>query len=310
MKASKSQLLEKYQKYLKDSKIKVPAAQWISMGIGASIAVLLVVLGLVLFLHAPIPIVFAFVLFIVILDLALGYPYLTSTKRVEEIEKSFPNALKQMADTLKAGGTYEFALRELAASEFGPLKDEVEDALRKLEEGENFETALKGIGENVNSRLIRRTITVIIDSVRSGAGLADVLEDIAEDLREMHRINADRKAMVGMQVMFIIAAGAIVAPFIFGLTGALIDMLIGASSSVGGIAAEEIAGAMAAKDAIILLTQGYIFVEVLASSLMIAVMAEGKVEKSVIYLPALLFIAYLCYFGSYLVIGGMFQSFV
>ena len=309
MRILKAEFLEKYGKYLKDSKIKVPAIQWIPLGIGISVAVLLIVLGLVLVLQLPIPIIFSAVLFIVALDLSLGYPYLMSMRRVEEIEKSFPNALKQMADTLKAGGTYEFALRELAASEFGPLKEEVENALRKLEEGENFETALKGIGDNVNSRLVQRTVTVIIDSVRSGAGLADVLEDIAEDLRELYRIKMDRRAMVGMQVMFIIAAGSVVAPFIFGLTGALINMLIGASSSVGGIGAEEIAKAMATKDVILLLTQAYIFVEVLASSLMIAVMAEGRPEKSVVYLPALLFIAYISYFGSYIVIGGVFQSF-
>lgn len=307
---TKTRLLEGYSKFLKDARIKVPAAQWLIMGIGASVAALLAILVLVLVLHLPIPIIFSFVLFIVILDLVLGYPYLASMRRVNEIERGFPNALKQMADTLKAGGTYEFALRELATGEFGPLKEEIEAALRKLEEGENFESALRGIGENVNSRLVKRTITVIIDSVRSGAGLADILDDIADDLREMHRIKADRKAMVGMQTMFIIAAGSVVAPFIFGLTGALINMLIGAGSSVGGISADQMAEALVAKDAIVFLTQAYIFVEVLASSLMISVMAEGRLEKSILYMPLLLLVAYVCYFASYFFIGGVFQGLV
>jgi archaellum biogenesis protein FlaJ (TadC family) len=235
--------------------------------------------------------------FIVLLDLLIGYPYWKGASRVDEIEKNLADALKQMADILRAGGTYEFALREISLGEFGPLNEEIDKVLRKLEEGESFEKAMRTLSEEVHSRLVDRTVTVVIDAIKAGAGLADVLEDISEDVRETNRINAERKSRTLMQTLFMIATGSIVAPYIFGVVSALIVMF---SQSASGfeISPAQVAQSIAAGDQIILLLQVYIFIAVLASSVMIALMREGKLSKAVIFFPVLLFVAFLIFFVS------------
>ena len=292
----KKGFMQVYEGYLKDAKIKLGVKQWIGISLVIGIIILAVLLLASTLFGLPIPLLLSIVIFIVVLDVLLGYPYFVGTKRVNQIEKTLSTALKQMADTLKAGGTYEFALREISISELGPLTEEMRKVLIKLEEGENFENALKTLPENVNSRLVQRTVTIIIDSVRSGAGLADILEQIADDIRESYRLKAERKAKTSMQVMFMIAAGGMVAPFILGLVSSIAALLIESSATVGIVSAQQIAEANIVKNFIGMMIQAYVFIEVLGSSLMIAIMSEGKLTKSIIYLPVLLFIAFIVYF--------------
>ena len=71
-----------------------------------------------------------------------------------------------MADTLRAGDTYENALREVVEADYGRLSEEMQLALRRMEDGENLETALTGFANRVDSERIKRTVQIILDSIR------------------------------------------------------------------------------------------------------------------------------------------------
>jgi len=309
------QFFEKYKKMLKDIRFKIPAEAWLLISTATAIcaagATFLLIIFLTAFLEnakiAISPIV-ALVIFLVVIDIMLGYPYLLAMKRVSSIEESLPDALKQLADTLKAGGTYEYALREISISEYGPLSKEMENVLRKMEEGENLEDSLNSFARNVDSTLIKRTIAIINDAIKAGAGLADVMEEIADDVRAMHRIAKERIAGTMLQVIFIIAAGSAVAPIILGLITTVVQMLIETSAGMATNMA-IITEAVTNKWYIVNLLQLYMLIEVVASGVMISLTREGKISKSLIYIPILLLMAFTCYylamFASHLMIGGM-----
>ena len=324
-----SVFLKKYEKYLEQMKLKVDPVLWMFLSFLIALIVGILVFLLLKFL-SPItdpsqvalgiqdpPLyesmaIMIFVMFFVVLDLLIGYPYIKGIQRIGDIEKELPEALKQMADILKAGGTYEYALREISHADFGPLTTELENVLRKLEEGENFEDSISTLSYNIDSRLIKRSVTIIIDSVKAGAGLADVLEQIAEDVRDVNRINHERRSQTLMQVLFMVTAGAIVTPFIFGLISTVIYFLITASATLGSVPDNIRIEAVSSRIALLYLLQVYIFVEITASSVMISLMREGKKNKSIIYLPVLLFIGYVIYFISQIIsrslisgLGGM-----
>ena len=293
-----NKLLRMYSAYLRSAEFSVDPVLWIIFSMLAASAMGFFTWYLtsqVLFVKETLQI--SVLIFLVVLDLLIGYPFFKAEQRLERIEEDLPDALRQMADTLKSGGTYEYALREVVNSDIGPLKKEINEVLKKLEEGENFETSLKTLSYNVDSRLIKRTVTIIIDSVAAGAGLANVLEEIAEDVRESHRIQKERKARTVLQVLFMFVAGGIVAPMIFGFVSTISRVLLNAASAA--VSAERVAESNNSLGIIELSVQGYLFIEAVATAFMIAVMREGKISKSIIYIPVLLCIAYI----SYLVAG-------
>lgn len=299
---------QNYKRMLKDIKFKIPAALWMIASTAAAIAAAMVIFALIALFELPVSQLVAFVIFLVVLDVMLGYPYMLAMRRINSIEEALPDALKQLADTLKAGGTYEYGLREISTAEYGPLSFEMKNVLRKMEEGENLEDSLKSFAENVDSTLVRRTIAIINDAIKAGAGLADVLDEIANDVRALHRIGRERISGTMLQVIFIIAAGSVVAPIIMGMVTTVIELLIAVSAGLVKTKF-ELVQAIASKDMIVILMQIYLVIEVVASGAMIALTREGKISKSLIYIPVLLLIAFICYyiaaFASGLMIGGV-----
>ena len=291
-------IIQKYQNILRQGEIKVNAGVWIFVSLIIASGVTAGIYFAIDLMAIPVSPLIAVVVFIVLIDLFLGYPSIKARKRIDDIERNLPDALKQMADTLKAGGTYEYALREISTSQYGYLTKEMNHVLRKLEEGENLENSLRSFSDNVDSRLIKRSVAVIVDSIKAGAGLAEILDEIADDIRAMHRIGMERKSRTLMQVLFMVSAGAFVAPFIMGMVSTIVAFLIVSASAGLGLSEAERALSMATKDLIVTLMQIYIIIEVVASGAMIALMRDGKISKSIIYIPLLLLIAFIVFYAS------------
>lgn len=294
--------IEKYAYYMLQANLDVPPLLWLGGSFVAALAIgLLVFVGMSLLkINEPLLSVLAF---FIVLDVMVGYPYMKGRARIEAIEESLPDALKQISDTLKTGSTYEYALREVASAQYGPLSEEMKRVLRKLEEGENFENSLLSLSRSVDSRLVGRVITIIVDTVRAGAQLAEILDDISQDVREMNRIIAERKSKTILQVIFMVAAGVIVAPFIFGLVSVVIDFLIRTSGNTGVVKGANLTAIKGARDLIILSIKGYIFIIAVAASVMIGAMRDGKLSKSLLYAPLLLMLAYAIFFISQALVG-------
>ncbi len=298
---------QNYKRSLKQVNFRVPAEGWLIIALAISVLLAILTVSAINILSLPVSVLVSPIVFVVAVDLLLGYPYLLAVRRTNAIEEALPDALKQMADILKAGGTYEYALREIVTAGYGPLSKELENVLRKLEEGENLENSLRSFSDNVDSTLVKRTVIIIIDSIKAGAGLADVLDEIADDVRELHRIARERIGGTKLQVWFIIGAGSFIAPAIVGLISTVINLLMQAALGLD-LTPQQIEQAMATNGMIILLLQAYILIEVGAGSIMISLIREGKMNKSIINLPILLLIAYTCFyaiaFASSTLIGG------
>lgn len=295
--------LEQYAYYLLQAGLDVPVLLWVGGSFLAALAAgLFFFFGtLILKINEPLVGVLGFA---IVLDLMIGYPYMKGRARIEAIEAALPDALKQISDTLKTGSTYEYALREVAASQYGPLSDEMKKVLRKLEEGENFENSLLSLSRSVDSKLIRRVVTIIVDTVRAGAALAEIMDDIAQDVREMNRIAAERKTKTILQVIFMLTAGVVVAPFIFGLVSVVIGFIISTGAKTGATSAANVAASKNASDLIILGIKGYIFIVSVAAAIIMGAMRDGKLSKSLLYIPLLLLVAYAVFYISQAVIGS------
>ena len=290
-------VVQKYQDWMDFCQINYPAPVWVAASIAMSIFTGIISFALSVVLIPEFTLIpFSFGLATLIL--MLGYPYMKKESIIDSIEKNFSDALKQMADTLKAGDTYENALREVVEADYGRLSEEMQLALRRMEDGENLDTSLTGFANRIDSIRVKRTITIILDSIKTGSSLSDILNEIADDLRDYQRLKEDRKSSTTMQFLFLIAAGGFIAPIIFGEIGSVMN-------GFSMIGTRELN--MDAQKDVFLTTiiQLYIIIEVIGSGTMMALMRDGKINKSIIYIPLLLLIAFIVYHVSKIVITGM-----
>lgn len=296
--------LNSYQTKLLRNGIKISVNLWLLIAL--IVALVFSILLLIFFGN----VILGIVVFVFVFNLFIGYPLYLEESRVSLIEKHFPNALREISYLLKTGGTYDYAIREISTYEYGPLTTEFEKVLWRLEQGYNFEESLSIISEDVDSEMVQKTISIIADSVKSGAALADVLEDLAEDVRQLHKLEIDRKAKTTMQFLFIFAAGALIAPAIYGLVVTLIDFLIGVSTSTGLATGTEILGVKSIRSLIENVLVFFVFIQALASSIMVVIMRERKFAKIFIYFPLFLICAYISFYlvkflTKYLLIGAI-----
>ena len=281
---SKYEIYGRYGHYLETSGIKLPTEIWFLISIisgfalGAIVGILRLDFGILVGISA--------------IDLMLGIPYFIAKKKVGELENSLPDALRQMATTFKAGGTYEYALKEIVNADYGLLSKQFEIVLRETQSGSTLNDALLHFAERTDSTLVKRTITIMIDAAKTGASLSTVFEEVSEDIRGIHNLVKERAAKTLMQAMFIIAAGALVAPAIFGIVLGIISFLIQISASTGIQSGKVIAGALYAQGVIETMMMVYIVAEALASSAIISTMRDGSFSKTIIYFPAILLVAY------------------
>ncbi len=298
--------LDRYQIYLYSMKIKMKALYWFAL----IIVVAVIFGGLFVFLDVMFKgsgalTKVGFLVFAITLNLGLGLPYYKYFKNLELIEKYWPDSLRLIADTMKSGSSLDYAIREASSADFGPLSLEFNEIIRRLEMGDTMSQALNHMSLRIESKIVRRTITLIQECLKTGAQLADVLEEIAQDTKQVFRIKKERETKTLLQVIFIFAAGAVIAPFIFGLTNVITVFLTNISANSGVASADALAKSIVAQKTMSLLLDAYLLLEVAAASVIISLMRSGTFTNAIAFFPAMITIAYIVYIVSQATINGI-----
>jgi len=233
--------------------------------------------------------------FIAILTLAVILPVSIRGGRIDAVESNLPDALKHMASILRAGGTTEDALDEVANSDYGPLSLDLKVALNQLKEGKPFDDVLSDAAQNTGSQLFKRTVTILIDAKRAGAGLANVMEAIADDTRDLIRIKRERVSRTMMPVLFLYISSLALAPFIFGFTITIVSFIgEGLSAALEG----STINISALKSLIIV----FIAIQTTIAALAIGIIREGRMLKYLMRAPFMILISLIAY-NAGLIIG-------
>lgn len=164
------------------------------------------IISLVLAILSPIVFLIVFIL-------------IKSEKRLSQVEKSIPDFLRQLSSMLRVGMSLENALDDLSQHGKGPLYDELRRVIIELRVGKKFEDSISDMCLRLNSKDLDRSFKIILNARKSGGGLADVIEDISDDLRQSLILKRERKSAVTMSIMFLILASLFAAPFALGMIG-------------------------------------------------------------------------------------------
>jgi flagellar protein FlaJ len=112
-----------------------------------------------------------------------------------------------------------------ARPEFGPLEYEIRRVGKETMAGRNFTDSLCKMTKNLRSKNLERTVDLIVQSIKSGGKLADLLDQTATDLRDQQIVQKEISASVLMYVFFILIAVGLGAPALFSLSSFLVTIL-------------------------------------------------------------------------------------
>lgn len=160
--------------------IFVTAALSFGAFVFAAVALLGVLLrDALLGLAAPILAVAAFVGALLI---ALSYPSMQANERAMHVDRVLPFALRQLSTQVKAGVSFHRAMQSIASSDYGLLSEEFAKVAADISRGDTMENALFKLSRRNKSRGLRRTVTQLLRSFKSGGNLSQIISDIADDV--------------------------------------------------------------------------------------------------------------------------------
>jgi flagellar protein FlaJ len=115
-------------------------------------------------------------------------------RKIHQIDSRFPDFIRDLAEFRRAGMTFTKAIIHASKGNYGMLTPEVQNIARQISWGNSIEKSLESFAKRVNTKLIRRTVYLIIEASRSGGNVADVLDAASKDARELKFIDSERRA--------------------------------------------------------------------------------------------------------------------
>jgi len=190
------------------------------------LAIMLISIFVLIFFFLIIALLFNFDILIAILfgvsippGFLTGLIIVKTEKRAEEIEKASPDFLRQLSSMLRVGLSFENAMEDLSRYGSGPLYDEVKRTVIEIKMGREFNESITAMVNRLKSKNLERTFKIILEARKSGGSLADIIDDVSNDLRAIIILKRERRSSVMMAVMFLVISAAIAAPFALGMTG-------------------------------------------------------------------------------------------
>jgi len=97
-------------------------------------------------------------------------------KRIYKIDSIFPDFVRDLAASRRAGMTFTNAILFTSKGNYGLLTDEIKKMAQQISWGSSVDEALSSFAKRINTVPIQRTISLILEASRSGGNVADVLD--------------------------------------------------------------------------------------------------------------------------------------
>lgn len=177
-------------------------AEKITLG-SAALGALLIVLGLIVYLSGGQQTGGA----VVILGLIVGVlPYglisFFKNRAVREIEDQFPSFLKDLAESKRGGMTIIQAFESAKETDYGRLNNEIEQIHNELTWGIPFPEVMERFSKRMSeSSVIQESISILLQSFRSGGNITKTIESIAEDSASLKEVIQKKNAKTKQQIL-------------------------------------------------------------------------------------------------------------
>jgi len=286
------------ERRLRSTDIPLAADEYVGLTLLLTIGVCVIIgaIGLLVQLPLPVPLLILIVILVVFPSATLGIPYYLAQRRAAELERVLPDALRQMASTLRAGVGIDATMDDIVKSKYGALSLEFERAIMEIRRGRPLGSALLAIAHRSNSLLYERAFHLIVEGIERGAALASVLDSVSSDIREVHAIQRERKTATTQQVLFLLAVAIVAAPLIMGLT---VGVSRGLTTATAALPTGTMAALPTGTDTIVLV---YVLIQAVICSLALGVIRYGRITKGIAFSVPFMVIAAVFFYVAQILI--------
>lgn len=166
------------------------------------------------------------------------YGKVVATRR-NNIEKKFPDFLRDLAEFWKGGLSMTVAVETLAKGEYGHLNEEVNKMATQISWGVSFEEVLHMLRERVESQLVDQAISMVSEANKAGGRISDILLAASFDAKEIKALQVEREINIGSYVAVIYTSFGvyliIVLILVFTFVPAIADSSASQDTESGGI---------------------------------------------------------------------------
>lgn len=152
-----------------------------------------------LLLSNVIGLVIGLVLAVVGYMLPMLYVHLRKRRRLSRVDKQLVEALSHISSSIRAGFAMLQAIDAAAQRLDPPLSDEFSRLVADVRLGASLEDSLAAMSIRVGSYDLDMVVTAILIQRGSGGNLSEVLDNVAETIRERERIRGEIRVMTAQQ---------------------------------------------------------------------------------------------------------------
>jgi flagellar protein FlaJ len=132
-----------------------------------------------------------------------GFMRAREQARMAAIDGKFPEFLRDLAESKRAGMTLTQAVITASKGSYGALTPDIRKMAAQIEWGISFGEALERFAKRVKTPLIERSVSLIVQASDAGGNVVDILHAAAEDAREIQLLLRERKTAMSIYVMII-----------------------------------------------------------------------------------------------------------
>ncbi|HDH28147.1 MAG TPA: hypothetical protein ENH13_03340, partial [Euryarchaeota archaeon] len=126
--------------------------------------------------------------------------------------------------------------------------------------------------KRTRSKDVQRIMRLILEGVEAGGPIADVLDEVSDNMRAIKMIKRERKSATAQQISFLAMASLFAGPFVMGVVGGLPNVMEAVAGGMADIPLTEIQGVISA-------LRFYVFAQAVAAGMMMGVTMYGDFKK-------------------------------
>ncbi len=155
-------------------------------------------------------------------------------KRVRKADDEFPGLLRDLAQAKRAGLTLIDAFSLTAEGNYGVLTDGLRTLACHLTWGVSFEDSLRMFAKRYPTRIIKRSVAIIIEGYQVGGDVGKILKVAADDVMELRALERERVSDMGMYVIICYVTFFVFLGVLLVLYHSFIPMMVEAAEKVAG----------------------------------------------------------------------------